>query len=146
MIKAVIALVGMGFALWLAAQVANYRVARAHRLEFLTALRIPFTPTSVASDSGLKAYVRSQVLLYVPLGSDTLVVKEFAEGRDLTSALLDDAGLVYNRGLHMWWIDLPERSRWYEIGICGWSRELGFAVDPLGKVRDIIVIRSGACL
>jgi hypothetical protein len=146
MVKAVIALVGMGFALWLAAQVANSRVARAHRLEFLTALRIPSTPTSVSSDSGLKAYMRSQVLLHVPPGSDTLVVKEFVESLDLTSALAHDADLRDNRGPHMWSVRLAERSRWYEVGVCGWSRQLGFVVDTLGKVRDIIVIRSGACL
>lgn len=126
------------------------QLAHAHRREFLTALHLPVTRAALASDSGLQTAVRSAALGRVPLGSDTLRVKSYAATLGLDSALGYSEELMFapagEHNIPRFSISLPERTRWYEFGVCEWSRDLAFILDDRRVVRDITVERIGSCI
>jgi len=143
-------LIGVVAVLAVVPRVIGVQLAHAHRREFLTALHLPVTRAAIASDSALKTVVRTAALGRVPLGSDTLRVKSYAATLGLDSALgyseevgFDTAG---ERNIPRFSISVPERVRWYEFGVCEWSRDLSFILDARGVVRDIAVERFGSCI
>jgi hypothetical protein len=143
-------LMGVVVVLGVVPRVIGVQLAHAHRREFLAALHLPVTRAAIASDSGLQTAVRTAALGRVPLGSDTLRVKSYAAALGLDSALGYSEELMFDssgeRNIPRFSISLPERSRWYEFGVCEWSRDLSFILDARGVVHDIAVERIGSCI
>lgn len=133
-------------AIWLLGKATGLYLERAHRREFLTTLGIAPTRIALSSDSTLDIVVREAVLPHVPLGSDTLAVKAYVQGIGALKHLARVSDHLGGHSIDHLWVRLPESTRWYELGVCDWSRVLDFGVDSAGTVRDIRATRIGACM
>jgi hypothetical protein len=138
---------GAAVALWAGARELGKAVERAHRREFLNAFGIAPTDDVISSDSAVGSEVRRTVLRRVPLGSDTLAIKAFVQGFDF-DPFVGKRRLQWGDSLWVssWPVGFPERTRWYEITICAWDREVEFVLDVKSMVQAILVRRIGACL
>jgi len=135
-------------AIWLLAKATGLYLERAHRREFLADLGIVPTRYALSSDSTLNLVVREAVLPHVPLGSDTLTIQAYAQrigALDHLAHVSDALGRPNGLNTHLW-VELPERVRWYEFGLCDWTRVLDFSLDSIGTVRDISATSVGRCI
>ncbi len=139
-----------GLAIWILARVIGAELERQHRREFLEAIRIGPTAEALASDSGLSVAIQTVISANVPIGSDTLAFLAWIQriepapkvrrvGRLLGRAYANDSTRHF-------WVVFPERRRWYEFGICDWSRMIDVSIGSNGVVRRIRAGRIGACI
>ena len=132
-------------AIWLLAKAVGLDLERTHRREFLEDLAIVPTRAALASDSGLTALVREELLRSVPQGSNTLAVKAYARHLGVLNRLTPVSGGL-GQPVGYLWLSFPERVRWYEFGVCDWTRGLEFTLDSAGAVRDVSATRHGTCI